>query len=159
MTILRSHNLDHESCSFTKIGPGQSSISSSQYLENKNISSSMYVTILVFKENVFYASTFEFMITLFFLLGNTLTIHLLFYYVFLKLIQHVVYHMTHACVYMCVLSNSPSKYARKHLVGIMKKMEILYGWNCKIKIYRTSLTLPRVSSLESLFLFNCSINK
>jgi hypothetical protein len=121
MTILRSHNLDHESCSFTKIGPGQSSISSSQYLENKNISSSMYVTILVFKENVFYASTFEFMITLFFLLGNTLTIHLLFYYVFLKLIQHVVYHMTHACVYMCVLSNSPSKYARKHLMGIMKK--------------------------------------
>jgi hypothetical protein len=29
--------------------------------------------------------------------------------------------MTHACVYMCVLSNSPSKYARKHLMGIMKK--------------------------------------
>jgi hypothetical protein len=33
----------------------------------------------------------------------------------------LVYHGTHACVYMCVLSNSPSKYARKHLMGIMKK--------------------------------------
>jgi hypothetical protein len=42
--------------------------------------------------------------------------------------------MTPACVYMCVLSNSPSKYARKLLMGIMKKMKILYGWNCKIKI-------------------------
>lgn len=74
------------------------------------------------------------MITLFFLLRNTLIKHLFFYYVFFKLIEPAVYHGTHACVYMCVLSNSPSKYARKLLMGIMKKMKILYGWNCKIKI-------------------------
>jgi hypothetical protein len=43
-------------------------------------------------------------------------------------------------------------------MGIMKKMKILYGWNCKIKIGQVWHYLE-LDSLESLFLFNCSIKK